>query len=135
MMMGMDILPKDKRELVNNYKYGVEDLLNGLSGLLKGVIREIINNIQTQILKLILERLNEIVAQFMKRLGIEFAMKWVNIIKQIFGCLSFSGRGGSGSQFEYGEDYMNAIGYALANVDYADIDPYNDEIIPQTNPC
>lgn len=135
MMMGMDILPKDKRELVNNYKFGVEDLLNGLSGLLKGVIREIINNIQTQILKLILERLNEIVAQFMKRLGIEFAMKWVNIIKQIFGCLSFGGRGGSSSQFEYGEDYMNAIGYALANVDYADIDPYNDEIIPQTNPC
>lgn len=135
MMMGTYALPTRSDDVFENYKYNIEDVLDGLQDLLKNIIREIITTIQKEILRMILERLSDIMAAFIKKLGIEFAMKWVNIIKQIFSCISIPSRNRGSNGINNMGDYVNSIENILSRVDYADIESLKDEIIPNTNPC
>lgn len=127
MMMGTYAMPVRQ-------KLSVEDLLNGLSDLLKGVIREIVNTIQKELLRLILERLSEMTASFIKKLGLEYAMKWVLLLKQLLSCFKQSKNNMNGSGL-YGNQYASTINNIIDDVDYADINTLIDEIIPNTNPC
>ena len=133
MMMGTYALPTDPDSLKENYSFSIEDVLSGLSGLLSGIIKEVINIILAELLRLILERLSEMMAVFMKRLGLEYAMKWVLLLKQLISCFKFNKtRGNNRTETTQYKDMINNI---IDRVDYADIDTLVDEIIPNTNPC
>lgn len=138
MLMGTDVT--DYKE---NYNYSVTDVLKGLDGVMKSVIRQVIDTIQKELLRLILERLSDMVAGYMKRLGLEYAMKWVNLLKQLLMCFKFNrnsvnavSNGGVAANGTLGNtQYSEAINAILDQVDYADIDVLVDEIMPKTNPC
>ena len=123
---------KDLEALKNNYKFSVQDVLNGLTGLLSGIIKEIISTIQKELLRIILARINEIMSAYLKQLAIEYAKKWVNLLKQLLACFKFNKNKVSGND---NGGLTDAINGALAQVDYADIDVLADQIIPNTKDC
>ena len=125
-----NLTEKDLEALKNNYKFSVQDVLNGLTGLLSGIIKEIISTIQKELLRIILARINEIMSAYLKQLAIEYAQKWVNLLKQLLACFKFSK-----NKVSNNGDLTNAINSALAQVDYADIDVLADQIIPNTKDC
>lgn len=134
-MMGRYALPSNLAEFQDRYNNPVDEILNNLSSLLNGIIKEVIDTIHKELLRLILERLSEVTASYISKLGIEYAMKWVNIIKQLFACIPSGGGGMSLDGYNYLNGYRNTISSILDDVDYADIDQSIDEIIPNTNPC
>lgn len=134
MMMGTYAMPPSKIGDLNKYVYNVEELLNGLTGLLKGIIQEIINMIQKELLRLILERLSEMMAAYIKRLGIEYAMKWVLLLKQLISCFKINKNNMDANRL-YNSQYNDMINNIIDRVDYADIDTLVDEIMPNTNNC
>ena len=123
---------KDLEALKNNYKFSVQDVLNGLTGLLSGIIKEIISTIQKELLRIILARINEIMSAYLKQLAIEYAQKWVNLLKQLLACFKFNKNKVGGND---NGGLTDAINGALAQVDYADIDVLADQIIPNTKDC
>ena len=125
---------KDLEALKNNYKFSVQDVLNGLTGLLSGIIKEIISTIQKELLRIILARVNEIMSAYLKQLAIEYAQKWDNLLKQLLACFKFNKNKVSGNDNDNG-GLTDAINGALAQVDYADIDVLADQIIPNTKDC
>ena len=127
-----NLTEKDLEALKNNYKFSVEDVLNGLTGLLSGIIKEIISTIQKELLRIILARINEIMSAYLKQLAIEYAQKWVNLLKQLLACFKFNKNKVSGND---NGGLTDAINGALAQVDYADIDVLADQIIPNTKNC
>ena len=133
MLMGTDALPTSREDMEKKYDFSVQDVLSGLSGLLNGIIKEVINIIMMELLRLILERLSEMMAMFMKRLGLEYAMKWVLLLKQLISCFKFNKTAGSNRIND--TQYNDMINNIIDRVDYADIDVLVDEIIPKTNPC
>ena len=136
MMMGTDAIPKSKEEFLERYNFNVEQLLDSLYGVLSGIIKEIINTIQKELLRLILVRLREMMNAYLKRLGHEYAMKWVLLLKQLISCFKLSREKGNASDNRlYSNQYKDAINNIIDKVDYADIDVLIDEIIPKTNPC
>ena len=127
-----NLTEKDLEALKNNYKFSVEDVLNGLTGLLSGIIKEIISTIQKELLRIILARINEIMSAYLKQLAIEYAKKWVNLLKQLLACFKFNKNKVGGND---NGGLTDAINGALAQVDYADIDVLADQIIPNTKDC
>lgn len=127
-----NLTEKDLEALKNNYKFSVQDVLNGLTGLLSGIIKEIISTIQKELLRIILARINEIMSAYLKQLAIEYAQKWVNLLKQLLACFKFNKNKVSGND---NGGLTDAINGALAQVDYADIDVLADQIIPNTKDC
>ena len=123
---------KDLEALKNNYKFSVQDVLNGLTGLLSGIIKEIISTIQKELLRIILARINEIMSAYLKQLAIEYAQKWVNLLKQLLACFKLNKNKVSGND---NGGLTDAINGALAQVDYADIDVLADQIIHNTKDC
>jgi hypothetical protein len=140
MLMGTYAMPTNPDEpILDRYKFNKEDLLNGLNGLLEGVIREIIDTVHRELLRLILERLSEMMASFIQKLGTEYAMKWVLLLKQLLACFkknknTLNGSEGYGNNL-YNNQYTDTINNIIDQVDYADIDTLVDEIMPNTNPC
>lgn len=122
---------QDLANLGTNYIYKPQDVLNGLSGLLSGIIKEIISTIQKELLRIILARINEIMSAYLKQLALEYAQKWVNLIKQLLACFKFKKNKASGGN----DELTDAINGALAKVDYADIDALAGEIMPNTKDC
>lgn len=131
-LMNQNPIPQNKEDLKNRYTLTVTDVLDGLSGLLKGIIREVIDTILKELIKLILERLGMMMAAYLKKLGLEYAMKWVDLLRQIISCFKRN-KNKIGEAMSY--DSQNMIQNIVDNVDYADIDVMLDEIIPNTNPC
>ena len=127
-----NLTEKDLEALKNNYKFSVEDVLNGLTGLLSGIIKEIISTIQKELLRIILARINEIMSAYLKQLAIEYAKKWVNLLKQLLVCFKLNKNKVGGND---NGGLTDAINGALAQVDYADIDVLADQIIPNTKDC
>ena len=127
-----NLTEKDLEALKNNYKFSVQDVLNGLTGLLSGIIKEIISTIQKELLRIILARINEIMSAYLKQLAIEYAQKWVNLLKQLLACFKFNKNKVGGND---NGGLTDAINGALAQVDYADIDVLADQIIPNTKDC
>ena len=127
-----NLTEKDLEALKNNHKFSEEDVLNGLTGLLSGIIKEIISTIQKELLRIILARINEIMSAYLKQLAIEYAQKWVNLLKQLLACFKFNKNKVGGND---NGGLTNAINGALAQVDYADIDVLADQIIPNTKDC
>ena len=117
-------------------EYSVKDVLSGMSGLIQGVIRNVVDTIHREVLKMILERLSEIMAAYVKKLGIEYAMKWVNILKSLLACFKRD-RSAAYADSMYGGNsiYRGGINSIIDEVDYADLEILADEIIPNTNPC
>ena len=122
---------QDLANLGTNYIYKPQDVLNGLSGLLSGIIKEIISTIQKELLRIILSRINEIMSAYLKQLALEYAQKWVNLLKQLLACFKFKKNKASGGN----DELTDAINGALAKVDYADIDALAGEIMPNTKDC
>ena len=114
--------------------YSVKDVLNGMSGMIKGVIREIVDTIHRELLRMILERLSEIMAAYIKKLGIEYAMKWVNILKSLLACFN-TDRSAAYAEEGGNTIYRGTINSIIDEVNYADLEILADEIIPNTNPC
>ena len=131
------LMNDDPLSFNKKYKYTTEDVLKGLSGLLSGIIKEVIDMIQKELLRLILSRITEIFNAYLKQLALEYAKKWVDLLRQLLACFKFRKKkmkGGNG----FGDDrnaMTDAINAALNEVDYADIDMLVDEIMPNTNNC
>ena len=131
------LMNDDPLNFNKKYNYTTEDVLKGLSGLLSGIIKEVIDMIQKELLRLILSRITEIFNAYLKQLALEYAKKWVDLLRQLLACFKFRKKkmkGGNG----FGDDrnaMTDAINAALNEVDYADIDMLVDEIMPNTNNC
>ena len=123
---------QDLKNLGTNYIFKPQDVLNGLSGLLSGIIKEIISTIQKELLRIILARINEIMNAYLKHLALEYAQKWVNLLKQLLACFKFKKNKKSDIS---NSQLTDAINGALAKVDYADIDILAGEIMPNTKNC
>ena len=131
------LMNDDPLNFNGKYKYDVKDVLNGLSGLLSGIIKEVIDMIQKELLRLILSRITQILSGYLKQLALEYAKKWVDLLKQLLACFKRRKKKANvGNGF--GDDrskITDAINAALNEVDYADIDMLVDEIMPNTNNC
>lgn len=115
-------------------QYSAENILNGMSGILQGIIREVIDSIHRELLRMILEKLSETMAAYLKKLGIEYAVKWVNILRSLLDCFK---RNRSSVYAESAGNiiYKGPIDSIIDQVDYADLEILADEIVPNTNPC
>ena len=131
------LMNDDPLNFNGKYKYDVKDVLNGLSGLLSGIIKEVIDMIQKELLRLILSRITQILSGYLKQLALEYAKKWVDLLRQLLACFKRRKKKANvGNGF--GDDrskITDAINAALNEVDYADIDMLVDEIMPNTNNC
>lgn len=114
------------------YSMSIEDVLNALSGLLSGVIKEIIDSIQKELLRIILARLNEIMSYYMKELALEYAKKWIYLLKILISALKKNTSAADMKTSDGNGVVSDAINRVLSQVDYADIDSLVDEIIPNT---
>ena len=132
MLMGTSAFPTSQKELKDKYTYDVSDVLESLSFLVKGLIREVVNIIHKELLRLILERIAMIMAGYLKKLGLEYAMKWANLLRMIIACFK---RNKNKLNIDETGQYYDSIQSIIDNVDYADIDATIDEIMPNTNPC
>ena len=117
------------------YSMSIEDVLNALSGLLSGVIKEIIDSIQKELLRIILARLNEIMSYYMKELALEYAKKWIYLLKILLSALKKNTSAADMKTSDGNGVVSDAINRVLSQVDYADIDSLVDEIIPNTKNC
>ena len=117
------------------YSMSIEDVLNALSGLLSGVIKEIIDSIQKELLRIILARLNEIMSYYMKELALEYAKKWIYLLKILISALKKNTSAADMKTSDGNGVVSDAINRVLSQVDYADIDSLVDEIIPNTKNC
>lgn len=131
------LMNNDPLALNKNYKFSVQDVLNGVKGILSSIIKEIISSIQKELLRIILARINQIMSAYLKQLALEYARKWVDLLKSLLACFKFrkskiKGNNGSGDD---NDAFNNAINNAIAQVDYADIDALVDEIMPNTKEC
>ena len=136
-LMGQELMERAPENLAKSRIPDTVDILNGLQGLLKGVIREVVDTIHKEILRLILEKLSEMMAQFIKNLGAEYAMKWAALLKLILSCFkrNRSTIDGNANNISNMGGYTDSIQTIIDQIDRADIDNMVDEIIPQTNKC
>ena len=115
---------------------GVETVLMGVSSALNAVIKEVIDKIQEELLRMILARLAEIMNNYLLSMGVEYAQKWYKVWKSIIECFKFNRDTIRGSADRYmGEQYNDAVSNAIKQVDYADIDDLVDKIVPDTRDC
>lgn len=140
-LMGMSAVPEglDKdinniKKIKDNYELDVIQTLDGLSTILKDIIREIIDTILKEFLRMILERLKIMMYDYIRKLGLEIAMKWVNILRMLISCFKFN-RNKMNTKNSEESKMSDDISSIINQVDYADIDTLIDEIIPNTNPC
>lgn len=131
-LMGGQPIPTTKKELINNYTIDIASVLDGLKAILTDIIRQVIDMILKEFLKLILERIKDLILGYIKKLGIEIAMKWVNIVRMLVSCFKFNR---NRLNIQNTDNQNGDIQSIINQVDYADIDTLIDEIIPQTNKC
>lgn len=120
---------------IENYKISISDILNGLQGTLNGVIKEIINTIQKELLRVIMNQLSITLSAYAYKLSLEYAEKWKKILAQLLQCFKLNKNnlsGNSNSQTNNGSDAIKTI---LDNIEGADIDALSGELLPNTNKC
>ena len=123
-LMGNDPLSLDK-----NYKFNEEELLRSLEGVISGMIKQVIDSIHKELLRVILSSINQIMSIYLNALMIEYAKKWADLLKQLLACFKFNRNKIKGSTI------TESIEGILNQVDYADIDNLVDQVLPNTNPC
>lgn len=110
---------------------GEDNLISLVSGVLGTVIKEVIDTIQKELLRVALSLVSQIISKYTLELGKEYAQKWVDLFKQIISCLP-----NYGSSSTNGTDSDNSTIDGLINsVDYADIDKLVDQIMPNSKSC
>lgn len=138
-MMGSDAfsLTERKSSLTKLANNDIEEVLNAISGILKSIIRQVIDTVQKELLRVILERLSEVMTGYIRKLGTEYAMKWVLLLKELLKCFKRDKSKIRDNNYDRlgNTQYTDAINNILDQVDYADIDTLVDELIPNTNPC
>jgi hypothetical protein len=105
-----------------------------MAGIIKAVVREIVESIQKELLKMIMTRINEIMSVYLKLLSLEYAKKWIELLKLLINAYKklmkrLKKRKSKGSS---DSDIDNEIAAILAEGNYADI---LDNIEPNTNNC
>jgi hypothetical protein len=123
------------RNLVDRYDYSIEAVLRGMKGLLTSVIKEVIDTIQKELLRIIMARINEIINSYVKAMTLEYADKLVKLLKDILSCFKLNREAAANGYGYRSGDENSVVGQILDRVDSADIDELLDEIIPKTNPC
>jgi hypothetical protein len=129
------LMQNNPMSIDKNYNFGVEDVLNSMSGIIKSIVREIVESIQKELLRMILARINEIMSAYLKVLSMEYAKKWINLLKILINAykkLMKRIKLRKSSSSSNNSDIDDEIAAILAEVNYADI---TDNIIPNTNEC
>lgn len=115
------------------YEFTYKDVLGGIQGIIVSVVKEVIDAVEKEVLRVILGRITEIFNGYLKTLGREYADKWRTFLKSLLSCFSFSST--RLKQGYYDNELTDAINESLNNVDYADLDELAGQIIPDTKPC
>lgn len=115
------------------YEFTYKDVLGGIQGVIMSVVKEVIDAVEKEVLRVILARITEIFNGYLVTLGREYAEKWKTFLKGLLSCFSFSST--RLKQGYYDNDLTDAINESLNNVDYADLDELAGQIIPDTKPC
>jgi hypothetical protein len=128
------LMENDPLSLDKNIKFDISDVLNSMAGIIKAVVREIVESIQKELLKMIMTRINEIMSVYLKLLSLEYAKKWIELLKLLINAYKklmkrLKKRKSKGSS---DSDIDNEIAAILAEGNYADI---LDNIEPNTNNC
>jgi hypothetical protein len=129
------LMQNNPMSIDKNYNFGVEDVLNSMSGIIKSIVREIVESIQKELLRMILARINEIMSAYLKVLSMEYAKKWINLLKILINAykkLMKRIKLRKSSSSSNNSDIDDEIAAILAEVNYADI---TDNIISNTNEC
>jgi hypothetical protein len=128
------LMENDPLSLDKNIKFDISDILNSMAGIIKAVVREIVESIQKELLRMIMARINEIMSAYLKLLSLEYAKKWIELLKLLINAYKklmkrLKKRKSKGSS---DSDIDNEIAAILAEGNYADI---LDNIEPNTNNC
>jgi hypothetical protein len=115
------------------YEFTYKDVLGGIQGVIMSVVKEVIDAVEKEVLRVILARITEIFNGYLVTLGREYAEKWKTFLKGLLSCFSFSST--RLKQGYYDNDLTDAINESLNNIDYADLDELAGQIIPDTKPC
>lgn len=114
----------------NINKFDIKEVLSGMSTILNSVIKEVIDTLQKELLRVILSYISNIMNGYVIQLSKEYAAKWVNLLKQLLACVDLSSSSSSDSSSS------GTIDSILNDIRNADIDTsLLDEIIPNTKSC
>lgn len=133
MQVNKKLMGNDPLSLDRNYKFTEKDILRSLEGVISGMIKQVIDSIHKELLRVILSAISQIMSSYLKELMLEYAKKWVDLLKQLLACFKFNR-----NKIKSGNDNSTitaSIESILNQVDYADIDNLVDQVLPNTNPC
>jgi hypothetical protein len=128
------LMQNDPLSLDKNFKFEIKDILGAVSGIIKAAVREIVESIQKELLRMILERINIIMSTYLKLLSLEYAKKWIDLLKLLINAYKklMKRLKRRKSKKSSDTDIDNEIAAILAEGNYADI---LDNIEPNTNNC
>ena len=115
------------------YQFSYQDVIGGLQGVIMSVVKEVIDAVEKELLRVILARITEIMNGYTKALAKEYLESWRTLLKSLLSCFSFGSKRMRAGYYD--DDTDNSISEALNRVDYADLDELAGQIIPDTNPC
>lgn len=133
------LMNNDPLTINQNYKFSVEDVLNGLSGTITSVVKEVVDMIQKELLRVILSSITQIMNSYLKELSFEYARKWVNLLKSLLACYNRNKNRVTGSantnSFGNGSGFNSEIDNILNEGESIDFDMLKDQILPNTKDC
>jgi hypothetical protein len=140
-MMGNDILgnalsASSVGDVMNNVLQpvlveGIDNLISLIKRTLGTVIKEVIDTIQKELLRVALSLVSQIISKYTVELAKEYVEKWTDLLKEIISCLPNFGSGSINSS----DSDDSTIDGLIDNVDYADIEKLVDQIMPNTKTC
>jgi hypothetical protein len=128
------LMQNDPLSLDKNFKFEIKDILGAVSGIIKAAVREVVESIQKELLRMILERINIIMSTYLKLLSLEYAKKWIDLLKLLINAYKklMKRLKRRKSKKSSDTDIDDEIAAILAEGNYADI---LDNIEPNTNNC
>lgn len=137
------LMNNDPTKLKKNYDISIKSVLESLQFIIVPIIKQVLEMIQKELLKVILERIRLIFTKYLAAVGIEVGKKWVELLKNLLSYLKFNRSNVKSSNVKSSSSSSDNNPYSLLNstidlVDTADIDDLSEstinKIIP-TNNC
>lgn len=133
------LMNNDPTKVNKNYDIGIKSVLESLQFIIVPIIKQVLEMIQKELLKVILERIRLIFTKYLAAVGVEVGKKWVELLKNLLSCLKFNRsnvKSASSSSLE--SDPYSLLNSTIDLVDTADIDDLSESTINKimpTNNC
>lgn len=132
------LMNNDPTKVKKNADITIEDVLQSLEPVIVPIIKQILEMIQKELLKVILERIRLIFTKYLAAVGLEAGKKWIELLKNLLNCLKVSKSNTNAGTSNSTDDQYSLLNSTIDLVDTADIDELSEstinKIIP-TNNC